>query len=235
MKERIREWEEDVLGARSNGGARMIWFYCYIAVVLFTCLVLLMSSLDREFIEIFDGVEAFFFYRVAPIFGGIMLLVNLFGGDRDVKDRIIGIIESFLSLGALWLFFYFVFSQNGRLPFVVFRFFKNASINTSLGFFQSAYQVLAYVLYYIILFSPIILLAIMFRVFSGITGSYTLVFSNSTFHILFRLLCFFALLFGFVILRPAYRYEIISGNVTALFLSIIGFLPVGFVSYCILN
>lgn len=198
---------------------------------LLTVILLIISPLRNSIFEHSYVIEMFFKKYVTIGYGIIVFIVCLFCSERNFLLRIaLSLAEAAATMGALWLFFHFVFSYNGSFPFSLYNF-----ICDKLYGLQDVIRILLHVLLliicYLLFFSPIILLAILYTVFDKVNENSTM--SNYFLSGYFRVICFISLMLGFVLFHPAYRvYDMsIAKGGWALIVALLTYLPTSFFSY----
>ena len=230
----LKEWWHHAFGADpsdSRYSLRTI-YGCLVAVaLLFACI----DPLQRWVWSIPDlngSLHWFNCHWLAPVFAGLLFLYSMFGWDRDARYRLFGVIESVAIYAAIRVFSGFVLSTDGGFPYSVFCFLKNASMNMEPNFFRRALFIASYPVYYLLVLSPGILLAVLFRFFTKHPKHYSMDDMNYLFLAGFRLVCFLMLLIGFVLYAQEYRFSFASSGFKALVLAVLLQLLTDCIHFC---
>ena len=206
-------------------------FIMHQGLIVFTCfltiLLLIISPLHNSLLGHTFEIERFLNKYVVLGYAAIVLLVCIFTAECNVLLRIVfGLVQAAATAGALWLFFHIIFSYDGSFPLTLLNYATNELYGLP-DFLRIALYVLLCILSYLLFYSPIILLAILYRICDKFNDNSTM--SIYYLHGYFRSICFFAYMFGCVLSHPAYRvYDLsIAKDGWAFVVAALAYIPVG--------
>lgn len=205
--------------------------------IIFTCfltiLLLIISPLHNSLLGHAFEIERFMNRYVVLGYAAIVLIVCILTAKCNVSLRIVfGLVQAAATAGALWLFFHIIFSYDGSFPIALLNFATNELYGLPY-ILRIVLYVLLCILSYLLFYSPIILLAILYRICDKYNDNSTM--SIYYLHGYFRSICFFAYMFGCVLFHPAYRvYDLsIAKDGWAFVAAVIAYIPVGIFSHYI--